>query len=338
MKEYIIGIDIGGTKCAVILGKVCEYQREEEYQLLERECFETEAKKGPDQVIEKLISVIKALIKKKGLIGDDIAGIGISCGGPLDHIAGIIQNPPNLYGWNNIPIVKIMEEEFHVPTYIQNDANACALAEWKFGAAKGCQDVIFLTCGTGMGAGLILNGRLYNGTNNMAGEVGHVRMTEVGPVGYGKAGSFEGFCSGGGIAQIAKIKVLEKIQMGESPAFCPGLEYIDELSAKTVALAAGTGDPLAQEIYNISGYYLGKGLSLLIDILNPEIIVLGSVYERSKELLEPSMTAVLEKETLELSRKGCKIVPAKLGNQIGDYAALSVAIQGGQYEQGKKYI
>ena len=328
MKDYVIGIDIVGTKCAVVLGEAGE--ADEDCRIFDRICFATEAKRGPDCVIQDLFGAVRALLRCNDICTERLQAIGISCGGPLDHIKGVVKNPPNLYGWDNIPIVDIMEKEFQIPTYIQNDANACALAEWKFGAARGYQHVIFLTYGTGMGAGLILDGKLYNGASNMAGEVGHVRMTESGPVGFGKSGSFEGFCSGGGIAQIARMKVLEKLQIGERPSFCQSFEQIEELSAKTVALAAKGGDPLALDIYETSGYYLGRGLAILIDILNPEIIVLGSVYERSEELLWPCAQRVIEQEALAISREGCRIVPAELGNKIGDYAALSVAIQGGK--------
>lgn len=330
MGRYVIGIDIGGTKCAVIFGRVdCEGQNEK-FEILERMHFATNDFNGPNQVIHKMIELIHELLEKNQLSSEQIAGIGISCGGPLDHVKGIIKSPPNLYGWDNVPIVKMIEDEFHIPTFIQNDANACALAEWKMGAARGYRNVIFLTYGTGLGAGLILNGQLYNGEDDMAGEVGHVRMTENGPVGYGKAGSFEGYCSGGGIAQVAQTKVLEKLQMGEKPAICPSLEQLDKLTAKSVADAAREGDPLALEIYETSGYYLGWGLAMLIDILNPEVIVIGSIFERSGDLLSKTMYQMIEKEALEISRKGCKILPAQLGDRIGDYAALSVAVHGGE--------
>ena len=327
MEKYVLGIDIGGTKCAVILGQAAQ---EDDFNILERISFDTEVPKGPQQTIERIIAAVYDVMNKYSLKNEQIEAIGISCGGPLDHVKGLIQSPPNLYGWDNIPIVKMLEDEFHIPAYLQNDANACALAEWKFGAAKGYDNVIFLTCGTGLGAGLILNGQLYTGKNDMAGEVGHMRLAESGPVGYGKAGSFEGFCSGSGIAQVARIMVMEKLQMGEKPSFCPEFAQLDNLSAKSVAEAARAGDPLAIEIYRTSGRYLGQGLSLLIDILNPELIVIGSVFERSGDLLEPTMYEVIEKETLKLSREGCKVVPARLGNSIGDYAALSVAINGGK--------
>ncbi len=330
MKKYTIGIDIGGTKCAVILGKAQIREQGLEGFILDRIAFNTESGKGPDYIIGNICSSINRIIDGNAIDKDEIAGIGISCGGPLDHIRGIIMNPPNLPGWNSINIVKIIESVFHIPTYIQNDANACALAEWKLGAARGCNNVIFLTCGTGMGAGLILEGKLYNGTCNMAGEIGHIRLTDYGPVGFGKAGSFEGFCSGGGIAQIAKMKFLEKLQMGEDTELCPNLASMEQLNAKSVAMAAEKGDSLAKEIYKISGHYMGVVISILIDILNPEVIVIGSIYERSKDLLWPSIREVVEQEALEQSRNSCRIVPAELGNNIGDYAALLVAFQGGR--------
>lgn len=330
MRRYVIGIDIGGTKCAVIFGSVDCKDEKENFEILERMHFLTNDFSGPNQIIHKMIELIHELLRKNQLSNEQIAGIGISCGGPLDHVKGVIKSPPNLHGWDNVPIVKMLQEEFDIRTFIQNDANACALAEWRMGAARGYQNVIFLTYGTGLGAGLILNGQLYNGTDDMAGEVGHVRMTENGPVGYGKAGSLEGYCSGGGIAQIAQMKVLEKLQMGEKPSLCPDMRQLDNLTARSVADAAREGDPLALDIYATSGYYLGCGLAMLIDILNPEVIVIGSIFERSGDLLSKTMYQVIEKETLEISRKGCKILPAQLGDQIGDYAALSVALHGGE--------
>jgi len=265
------------------------------------------------------------LLEKNNVSTHDISGIGISCGGPLNSKTGTVLSPPNLIGWDNIPIVQITEERFKVKTYLQNDANAGAIAEWKYGAGKGFNNLIFLTFGTGNGAGLILDGKLYSGTNDLAGESGHIRLAEMGPVGFGKAGSFEGFCSGGGIAQLAQIKAREKLQMGEAVAFCKSVEDLSNITAQTIAEAAFKGDTLANEIYNICGFYLGRGLSVLIDILNPEIIVLGGIYGRAKKLLDPAMRKIIEVEALSLSYKTCKIVPAELGEKIGDMAALSLA-------------
>ena len=319
MQQNVIGIDIGGTKCAVTYG----VNDGENIAIVDKLKFDTS---HVDDTVANLLETTSAIMQKYGLNSGNTAAIGISCGGPLDSKKGVIMSPPNLPGWDHIPIVEYFEKRFGVTTAVQNDANACALAEWKFGAARGYSNAIFLTFGTGMGAGLILDGKLYAGTNDNAGEVGHMRLEKTGPVGYGKAGSFEGFCSGGGIAQLARVRVMEKLQMGEAVSFCNNMDAINHLTAKTVAEAAETGDLLAREIYGECAQYLGKALSILIDVLNPEVIVLGSIYCRAQSLIETAMQEVIDAETIIHARRVCKIVPAGLGESIGDYAALSVAV------------
>lgn len=318
----LIGIDIGGTKCAVILGSLDE---KGDIRIVDKRGYSTSEFPVPDKMIPKFISGINELMKKNNLTIKDISSLGISCGGPLDSKNGIILSPPNLPGWDDVHIVEILEKKFNIPVAIQNDANACALAEWKFGAGRGTQNMVFLTFGTGMGAGLILDGKLYSGTNDNAGEVGHVRLDRMGPVGYGKSGSFEGFCSGGGITQLARTKALEKLQMGIEVSFCKSIPELQNITAQIVAEAATNGDPLAKEIFELCGTYLGKGLSVIIDILNPECIVLGSIFVRSAHLLVKPMEKAIAEESLPLAGKVCRIVPAELEEQIGDIASLSVA-------------
>ena len=319
--KKLIGIDIGGTKCAITLGTL---SGRNEIAIKSKKGFPT-IPGNPKKVVESFFKNIDAVLRENGMAESDIDAIGVSCGGPLDSKSGTIMNPPNLVGWDNVKITEIFEKKYKVPCGLQNDANACALAEWKFGAGKGLKNVIFMTFGTGLGAGLILDGKLYAGTTDNAGEVGHIRLSEFGPVGYGKAGSFEGFCSGGGIAQIAKMKVAEKLQMGEKVSFCKAPADLDKLDAKTVAAAADSGDELAREIYAESGRKLGAGLAIIVDILNPQAVIIGSIFARSRNLLWKHAREVLERESLPLARKACKILPAKLGENIGDYAALSVA-------------
>jgi glucokinase len=316
-KKYYLGIDIGGTKCAVIAGT-------EEMEILEKINFPTDTHKGSGHAINLLLNGAGSITDKLGLQG--LQSIGISCGGPLDSKKGLVQSPPNLPGWDNIPIVQLFNEKFHVPVFLQNDANACALAEWKFGAGKGVENMIFLTFGTGMGAGIVADGRLYSGTNDLAGEVGHIRLADDGPEGYGKKGSFEGFCSGGGIARIAQKLAAEKLANGEVLSFCSNISEIDKITTKDIAEAAANGDKTALEIFEISGKHLGKGLSILIDVLNPQRIVIGSIYARCRQFIEPSCMKVIEQEALEPSRSVCRIVPAALGEQVGDFASLSVAM------------
>lgn len=314
--KNILGVDIGGTKCAVTYGKCTG----SDIEIVDKISFATVS---CEETVELIKSGIRQIMDRNALTSENTYSIGISCGGPLDSHTGVIMSPPNLPGWDNIPIVKILSDEFGVKSAIHNDANACALAEWTFGAGKGSRNMAFLTFGTGLGAGLILDGRLYSGTNDNAGELGHIRLNDFGPVGYGKAGSFEGFCSGGGIRQLAQSLVKERLQMGSSVSWCPDGD-VDRINARIVAEAAREGDALAQEIFDISSRYLGVGLSILIDIINPEVIVIGSIYTRNEDMMKPVMERVIAREALPLASKVCKIVPAALGEAIGDYAALSV--------------
>ena len=316
----LLGFDIGGTKSAVILGNIKE---NDDLELTDKVVLPTN--KPVYEMIELLFASAESMLQKHAVSKKDISGIGISCGGPLSSKKGIILSPPNLPGWNNIPIVELTKNRFGRNVLLQNDANACAVAEWKHGAGRGYNNLIFLTFGTGMGAGLILDGKLYSGITDLAGEVGHLRLAEMGPVGFGKAGSFEGFCSGGGIAQLAQIKVRQKLQMGEKVSFCQNLNDLPDLTAKIVAEAAYKGDALAIDIYKTCAEYLGRGLSLLIDILNPEIIIMGSIYGRAKTLIEPYMKEMIEREAIFESQRECRIEPAGLSENIGDMAALTLA-------------
>ena len=313
----ILGIDIGGTKCAVILAEKIG----ESIKLTDKRKIPTDLSVSPEKMIDTLINHADDMLK-----GTKPEKIGISCGGPLNSAAGIIEGPPNLQGWENVKIVEILEKHYGVKAKLQNDANACAVAEWKFGAGKGTKNMIFLTFGTGLGAGLILDGKLYSGTNDNAGEAGHIRLDNFGPAGFGKAGSFEGFCSGGGLAQLGYLKALEKAQTGIYPLYFKKGMTSQEVTAKTVADAADKGDETAKEVYRICGEQLGIGLSVLIDILNPEKIVIGSIFARSENLLREGMERLINKEALPQSLKCCKIVSAALGEKIGDYAAVSAAL------------
>lgn len=318
MKENLLGVDIGGTKCAINYG--C--REGSDLYPADKIRFPTT---GVDDTINGILEGIGSIMSRNALTLENTAAIGISCGGPLDSEEGIVLSPPNLPGWDGIPIVNIIEQKFGIKTAIQNDANACALAEWTFGAGRGTKNMIFMTFGTGLGAGLVLNGRLYTGTNDNAGELGHIRLSDYGPVGYGKAGSFEGFCSGGGIVQVARMLLLEKMQMGTPVSWCAP-EELEGLTAQKVAGQAFAGDELALRIFDLSATKLGQGLSVVIDVLNPEMIVIGGIYTRCRELMEKRMLEVIERETLPLSARVCRVETAQLGEQIGDYAALSVAV------------
>ena len=317
--KYYLGMDIGGTKCAVVLSEKNSVSVKDKIR------FETRVERGYSEIIAELISSALEIMQRNGVSAEDVLACGVSCGGPLNSDTGVIMRPPNLPDWDNVPLAETVSTALGCPCKVRNDADACALAEWQFGAGRGTKNMVFLTFGTGMGAGLILDGRLYSGTCGTAGEVGHIRLDADGPVAYGKAGSFEGFCSGAGIAAMGK-KMLA-IYNGET-----SIPYND-VTAKTIAEAAEKGDRLAGAIYRRCGEKLGLGLSMLIDILNPERIVIGSIFQRSGHLLIDSMNEVIKREALLISAECCKIVPAMLGDDIGDYAAIGVAKE---YAEGLK--
>lgn len=319
---YSLGFDIGGTKCAVVLGSG-EMPENYEELIIDKIAFPTNVERGWQKILDEMIISADTLLQRNGITepAKELRGIGISCGGPLDSKKGTVNCPPNLPDWDNVPICEIFREHFGIRPNLQNDANACAVAEWKFGSGKGTENMIFLTFGTGMGAGLILDGRLYSGTNDMAGEVGHIRLSPDGPEGYGKKGSFEGFCSGGGIKRLGEMMIAEARADGENSV----LFSENDISAKTIAEAAKNGDRLSKKIYDVCAEKLGMGLSILIDILNPEAIVIGSIYSRSGELFDDIINDVIKNEALSYSREVCRILPATLGNSIGDYAALGLA-------------
>lgn len=301
----LVGIDIGGTKCAVITSDM-------QGNILQRQAIKTTNFKDTYAAIFQLLKALPPF-----------DAVGVSCGGPLDEDEGVILSPPNLPDWDRVEIVKDLQTAFGVPAKIRNDANACALAEHKFGAGVGCKNMIFLTFGTGMGAGIIADGKLYSGTNGNAGEIGHIRMAKKGPVGYGKIGSFEGFCSGQGIRQLGEIYAKRAMKKGIRPLYTE----IPDYTTADIAAAARKGDKTALTVFKKCGNMLGRGLSVLVDILNPQRIVIGSVYARCQDLLDEATYKTLKAESLAVSLGGCEIKPAKLGEQIGDMAAIAVATE-----------
>ena len=313
----ILGFDIGGTKCAVVL---CDLQDD---QVIWQGRIEVAASPDWKQVLETLAAGGESLIVKAGVSRSDCR-IGISCGGPLDSAQKLICSPPNLPGWDEVPAVDFLQTRLEMPARMLNDANACALAEWKFGAGKGTRNMVFVTFGTGLGAGLILNGQLYSGSLGLAGEIGHLRMETDGPTGYGKAGSLEGFCSGGGIRQMGIVRALEYRENGTRVSFDKG--DLASITAKAVIEAAGQGCKEARELLAISGSYFGWGLAMLIDLLNPDMIVAGSIYVRARQWLEPAMQQAIRQEALTAAAEICRIEPAGLGEQIGDYGAVMAAV------------
>ncbi len=304
--KHILGLDIGGTKSAVVHGTT-------EGEILSRTVFPTMTEQPFEDQFERLCEAVSDNLKS---MEEPPKAISVSIGGPLDVLQGIIMSPPNLPGWDNIPLKQLLKTRFGLPVYVEHDGNAGALAEYYFGAGKGKRSVVFLTLGTGLGAGLILDGRLYRGTSFVAGEIGHIRIADDGPESYGKRGSLEGYCSGNGIEKLATMLYPQRWPV--------------PISTRELGGLAKDGDAQAIEVFNTSGRYLGRGLAIIADLINPEMIVLGALGVRMGPFLMKSAMEVFEKESLREARAVCEIVPAQLGEKIGDIAALCAALdQGG---------
>ena len=297
----ILGFDVGGTKTSVVVGTPAGT-------VLERVARPSNASAGFNSMWATMVSSAEELISRWG----QPAAIGVSIGGPLDSDRGIVHSPPNLPGWDEIPLKKLLTERFGAPTYVEHDARAGALAEWMFGAAKGATDVVYLTFGTGLGAGMILGGRLYRGSDSIAGEVGHWRMLRRGPRAYGKAGSWEALSSGAGMPQLARY-------------LYPKVAWPEDLSARTLVRLATDGDPRASAVVRVAAGWLGRGIAQLVDLLNPQIVVVGSLAVRAGDLFLPTARRVVDRECLAANRR-CSIVASALGDEAGDVAALCAAI------------
>lgn len=320
-RQLIAGVDIGGTKTAVVLSADPPHT-------LIRKAFLTKPRNGPEQAIEAIVASLDRALASSKVRPGELTAIGVSCGGPLDPDRGIIQSPPNLSTWVDVPICKILEAKFDLPCFLENDANAGALAELRFGAGRGAKDLVFLTMGTGLGAGLILNVELRRGASQSAGEIGHVRLTRSGPVGYGKAGSVEGWASGGGMAQVAKMLAEAALKRGECTLLADGGKISSEISARDVFEAARRGDRVARAVVEKVGEKLGEALAILVDVINPERIVIGGLALRfGEEILGPARKRMM-REALPDAARMCSVVPAELGEAIGDVAALCVALDG----------
>lgn len=304
--SLLLGFDIGGSKTALLLADT-------EAQILRRIEIPTPANEPFEAAIAKITAAADALMQECKMEGlEKPQAVSVSVGGPLDIERGILYAPPHLAAWGEAPLKAYLADEFGLPVYVEHDGNAGALAEFYFGAGRGARNMIFLTMGTGLGAGIILNGRIFHGSSDMAGEVGHMRVAEDGPVQYGKAGSWEGYCSGSGLVSLAHWR-----QPGQWP---------EDLTPRDVIRQALDGNPAALQLVHESGRWLGRGLAVLVDLFNPDVIVVGTLGVVLGDLLLNPAREVLREEALDRAVQVCRIQPAQLGSQLGDIAALMAGI------------
>ncbi len=318
-ERLILGVDIGGTKCAVSLAR-------SDGEILHRLSEPTLAdQRTPEEVLERLAGMAREVMALGKVMASDVRGVGISCGGPLDSAQGIIYSPPNLPAWKAVPVKAFFEDALGMGVRVENDANASALAEWRFGAGKGTRNMVFLTMGTGIGGGLILDGRLYRGTNDLAGEIGHQTILMNGPLcGCGKRGCLEALASGPAIARLAR----ESMMYGRHKRVLalaggrPG-----DITAAHVVDAAREGDTFAIQVLEEAGAYMGVGIANLIQILNPERVIIGTIAVHAGDLILNPIRAAVREYTWARSLEVCEIVPAALGDRAQDLAAIALWLE-----------
>jgi len=310
--KLIVGVDLGGTKIDAVLADDCGNIRKREFK-------ETRASEGPNAVIKRIVDAIKAVSSD-----NKIAAVGIGAAGIIDVETGLITFSPNLPGWHNIKLKDILEHELGVKTFVDNDATVAAMAEHKFGIAVGCDHLVFITLGTGIGGGIITNGQIYRGVSGSAGEIGHMTIDINGPLcGCGNKGCFEALASGTALEREAKAKIAEGARTS-IPKYAK--ESGSRISAKSVYLAAQDGDKLANELIAQLGYYLGVGLANLINIFNPQLVVIGGGVSRMGEmLLKPARKTVRER-AFELSVKAARVEVSSLGYDAGPLGAVALAL------------
>ncbi len=311
---YIVGVDIGGTKVACVLADV-------EGNILARQWQPTRAGEGWQVVVQQLFEMTERVLE--GVSYRQVRGIGISCGGPLDSQRGVVYSPPNLPGWDAVPIKQVFEDRFGLPARLENDANATALAEHRFGAGRGTRNMVFMTWGTGVGGGLVLDGRLYRGTNDLAGEIGHTTVLLDGPLcGCGKRGCLEALASGPSIARRARELA------GESPeSLIWQRTSPNEATAQHVVEAAHAGDTFARFVLAEAGTYMGIGIANVAQILNPERVVLGTIAVKAGDLVLEPLRQALQVHAWSRVREVLQVVPAELGDRAQDLAAVCLWLE-----------
>ena len=303
--DTILAFDIGGTKTAILEGGY-------DASVLQRREIPTQAQDPFPVAFERICAHADDVLAEARNAGRTVSAISVSIGGPLQIEPGIILAPPHLPTWDNVPLKRLLSERYQLPAFVEHDGNAGALAEFHFGAGRGACNLIFLTAGTGFGGGIIIDGRIYRGASDTAGEVGHVRLADYGPREFGKVGSWEAFCSGAGMVKWAHWQM-------------PG-RWPQTLTTRELVTQALAGERDALRIVRECGQWLGRGLANLIDTLNPDVIALGSLAMALGDLLLAPAREVIWRECLPQAAAACRVVPAQLGARLGDVAALMAAI------------
>uniref|UniRef100_A0AAU2W0M1 ROK family protein n=1 Tax=Streptomyces sp. NBC_00008 TaxID=2903610 RepID=A0AAU2W0M1_9ACTN len=316
----VLALDIGGTKLAA--GVVARDGSVRSFVTCP-----TRVEEGPDAALERLFALGRDALTAAGIAPESaaerLAGCGIGCGGPLDSEAGVLIAPPHLPGWLDIPITQLAYEQYGLFAVLDNDGTAGAAGEWRFGAGRGTRHLVYLTVSTGVGGGVILDGRTYRGATGNGGEPGHVTVRSDGRPcrGCGRTGCLEAYASGTSIAERAR----EALATGHPQSVLAALPRPGPTAAD-VAAAARDGDPLATALWDETTDLLAEGLASIVNLYEPEVVVLGGGVTRSGEQL---LSPVREK-TRRLAMgpaSNARIVRAGAGDRAGVLGAAAVALE-----------
>lgn len=315
IRFFVIGVDIGGTKTAVSL---CSNTGE----LFGHERIKM-AGRDPKCVIPEVLLSCHALMRDRGISRSEVHAIGIASPAPLDIKAGLIQSPANLPNWVDVPIRDILQEKLGIRAYLENDANAGALAEWFFGAGQNCNNLVYLTMSTGIGGGIIAGGKLITGVSSMAGEIGHIVLDVNGPPCLcGLAGCYEAFA--GGKAVTDRMKVELKSHHNSHIVKLAG--SLDDINMHTLEKAVLDGDDYAISLWKEMCFRHAQATGVIMNILNPEKIILGTIAHATGKLFMDEFLPHLPRFCLEQNRCDCSVVLSGLGRQIGEYSGVAVAL------------
>lgn len=323
MKTYVAGIDIGGTKLATVVADSTGH-------ILSKVRKPTLAERGPEYALQLLFDMVRETVELANLEQNSISAIGVSCGGPLDTKTGVVYSPPNLPGWDALPLKAKLESEFGIPVTIENDANASALAEHRFGGGRGYDALLYMTMSTGIGGGIVIDGEIYHGANDSAGEVGHqILLPDGPPCGCGKRGCLEALCSGPAIARRAQAAIRKQLETGKTATtelIKLADRRIETVKSEHVLAAARTGDALALQLVDETAYYMGWGIANLVNILNPDIVLLGTIAIAAGDLLLNPIRETVAEFAMTRPAEAVKIEPAQLGEALGDLAAIALVV------------
>ncbi len=316
-EQLVIGIDLGGTKISTALVN-------RSGGIIARDYRRTEATEGQQAVVARMLDAAREVMAQSGVTRSQITAVGIGAPGPLDIKTGMTMSPPNLPGWRCVPLRQLVEDGLGITAFLEKDTNAAALGEFHFGAGRGTRHMIYVTASTGIGSGLILDGKLYYGADGMAGEIGHTTILPDGPLcGCGNRGCLESLASGTAIAHLAR----ERVNRGISTRITELAENnLDRITAELVAKAAAQGDIEAREILAQAMNYLGIGVANLVNLFNPQLIVIGGgLTHIGEELFELVRNAII-RHAFPRPAQTVRVARAELGDQVGILGTAAVAL------------